>query len=102
MLEVLARSVGQPKKRLSHVYDLCRTRRICEGGDTLDNKFATGTEEDGEEKVSEKLYVDHGNWDRGINWRWEILISDERGCGKSEILEFRMNCKESSSSGKKI
>ena len=51
MKEILARSVGQPKKRLSHVYDLCRTRRICEGGDTIDKKFQAGEGEAEEEGV---------------------------------------------------
>ena len=51
MKEILHRSIGQPKKRLSHVYDMCRTRRICEGGDVIDKKFATGEGEE-EESVS--------------------------------------------------
>ena len=53
MKDILARSVGQPKKRLSHVYDLCRMRRICEGGDTVDKKFAGDTENEEEEAVSD-------------------------------------------------
>ena len=51
MKEILSRSVGQPKKRLSHVYDLCRLRRICEGGDTVDKKFAGEGDGDEEETV---------------------------------------------------
>lgn len=55
MKEILNRSVGQPKKRLSHVYDLCRKRRICEGGDTVDKRFAAAEEGAEEEVVSEIL-----------------------------------------------
>ena len=51
MKEILIRSIGQPKKRLSHVYDLCRLRRICEGGDTMDKKFAGDDNNEEEETV---------------------------------------------------
>lgn len=27
---------GQPRKRLSFVYDLCKGKNICEGGDEMD------------------------------------------------------------------
>lgn len=56
MKEILSRSVGQPKKRLSHVYDLCRLRRVCEGGDTVDKKFA-GDDQEEEETVSLPICV---------------------------------------------
>ena len=51
MKEILNRSSGQPKKRLSHVYDLCRKRRICEGGDTMDKRFAAGEEGQGTDET---------------------------------------------------
>ena len=51
MKEILIRSIGQPKKRLSHVYDFCRLRRICEGGDTMDKKFAGDDNNEEEETV---------------------------------------------------
>ena len=56
MKEILSRSVGQPKKRLSHVYDLCRLRRICEGGDTVDKKFAGDGDNEEEETVCSVLF----------------------------------------------
>ena len=28
--------LGQPRKRLTHVYDLCKGKKICEGGDEMD------------------------------------------------------------------
>lgn len=58
MKEILSRSVGQPKKRLSHVYDLCRTKRICEGGDTIDKKFS-GMQENEEEEAVREYYIVH-------------------------------------------
>ena len=39
MKDILIRSKGFPSKRLAHVYDLCRTRKICEGGDEMDIKL---------------------------------------------------------------
>ena len=27
---------GQPRKRLTHVYNLCKGKKICEGGDEMD------------------------------------------------------------------
>jgi DNA-directed RNA polymerase II subunit RPB1 len=29
-------SLGQPRKRITHVYDLCKGKKICEGGDEMD------------------------------------------------------------------
>ena len=30
------KSKGQPRKRMTHVYDLCKGKNICEGGDEMD------------------------------------------------------------------
>ena len=38
MKDALSRSKGNPKKRLMMVYDVCKTKRICEGGADLDSK----------------------------------------------------------------
>lgn len=34
--EVVMKSRGQPRKRLAFVYDLCKGKNICEGGDEMD------------------------------------------------------------------
>ncbi|KAH0544137.1 DNA-directed RNA polymerase II subunit RPB1 [Cotesia glomerata] len=34
--EVVMKTKGQPRKRLAFIYDLCKTRKICEGGDEMD------------------------------------------------------------------
>ncbi|XP_032236944.2 DNA-directed RNA polymerase II subunit RPB1-like [Nematostella vectensis] len=34
--EILSKSHGQPRKRMMHMYDLCKGKNICEGGDEVD------------------------------------------------------------------
>jgi len=34
--EIVMKSKGQPRKRMAHVYDLCKSKKICEGGDEMD------------------------------------------------------------------
>lgn len=47
MKDIIARSKGHPAKRLAHVYDLCKTRKICEGGDEMDTKLEKNADEEG-------------------------------------------------------
>lgn len=49
MKDIIARSKGHPAKRLAHVYDLCKTRKVCEGGDEMDTKLEKTDNEDGAE-----------------------------------------------------
>ena len=44
-MEILSKTKGQPKKRFQHVYDLCKSKTMCEDGDSVE------TGEDGEKKV---------------------------------------------------
>ncbi len=37
--EILSKSKGYPRKRLAHIYDLCRGKKICEGGEEMDQTF---------------------------------------------------------------
>uniref|UniRef100_H2Z9D8 DNA-directed RNA polymerase subunit n=1 Tax=Ciona savignyi TaxID=51511 RepID=H2Z9D8_CIOSA len=37
--QIMAKSKGQPRKRLAHVYELCKGKNICEGGEEMDNTF---------------------------------------------------------------
>ncbi len=39
------KSKGQPRKRMAHIYDLCKGKHICEGGDEID-KGGGGDDED--------------------------------------------------------
>ncbi len=34
--DIVMKSKGQPRKRMAHVYDLCKGKNICEGGDEMD------------------------------------------------------------------
>ncbi|RUS82303.1 hypothetical protein EGW08_009935 [Elysia chlorotica] len=36
--DVVSKSKGYPQKRLAHVYNLCKGRKICEGGDEMEKK----------------------------------------------------------------
>jgi len=35
----MTKTKGQPRKRLAHVYELCKGKKICEGGEEMDNTF---------------------------------------------------------------
>lgn len=52
LIEILSKTKGQPKKRFQHAYDLCKSKTMCEDGDSVE------TGEDGEKKVKKthKLY----------------------------------------------
>uniref|UniRef100_A0A2K5YAY0 DNA-directed RNA polymerase subunit n=1 Tax=Mandrillus leucophaeus TaxID=9568 RepID=A0A2K5YAY0_MANLE len=52
--DILSKSKGQPKKRLTHVYDLCKGKNICEGGEEMDNKFGVEQPEGDEDLTKEK------------------------------------------------
>uniref|UniRef100_A0A8D0HRU2 DNA-directed RNA polymerase subunit n=1 Tax=Sphenodon punctatus TaxID=8508 RepID=A0A8D0HRU2_SPHPU len=52
--DILTKSKGQPKKRLTHVYDLCKGKNICEGGEEMDNKFGVEQNEGDEDITKEK------------------------------------------------
>ncbi len=51
MKDILAKSRTQPRKRLAHIYDLCKAKNICEGGDEMEkiNGEKEGNK-DGEDK----------------------------------------------------
>ena len=34
--DIVAKSKGFPRKRMAHIYDLCKGKNICEGGDEID------------------------------------------------------------------
>ena len=42
---MMAKSKGQPRRRLQHFYDLAKTKSVCEGGDTFDKKGTDGIED---------------------------------------------------------
>lgn len=40
--EIIMKSKGQPRKRMAHVYEICKGKNICEGGDEMDITSAEG------------------------------------------------------------
>ncbi|KAK2863122.1 hypothetical protein Q5P01_002655 [Channa striata] len=52
--DILGKSKGQPRKRLTHVYELCKGKNICEGGEEMDNKFGMEQQETEEDLTKEK------------------------------------------------
>lgn len=36
--EVLIKTKGQPRKRFAHMYDMCKVKHICEGGDEMEKQ----------------------------------------------------------------
>ena len=45
---------GQPRKRLAHVYDLVKSKTVCEGGDEMEIKGDPNPENPEEEGASKK------------------------------------------------
>jgi len=57
--EILSKTKHNPRKRLLNIYDLCKVKRICEGGDELEsaqNLQADTVEDLEKEKVHEPMY----------------------------------------------
>lgn len=50
MKDVISKSKGFPRKRFAHIYDLCKAKKICEGGDEMDGKLGNHQEGQDEEK----------------------------------------------------
>lgn len=51
MKEILSKSQYQPLKRLQHIYDLCKGKRVCEGGDIVDEKLPSQDIDEAEKKM---------------------------------------------------
>lgn len=49
--EIVSKSHNQPNKRLQHIYDLCKGKRICEGGDVVDDKQQSQDIDEAEKKM---------------------------------------------------
>ena len=58
MKEILTKSQNQPQRRLQHIYDLCKGKKICEGGDIVDeNQPGHDIDETERKVVSASSYV---------------------------------------------
>jgi len=49
--DVVSKTKMHPRKRLAAIYDLCKGKKLCEGGDEFDKENG-GLEEEGKKKVS--------------------------------------------------
>ena len=49
--EILGKSKGQPRKRMSHLYDLVKGKNICEGGDEMEK---SGQQENPDDPTEDK------------------------------------------------
>lgn len=39
MKDILSKSKHHPRHRLQYIYDLAKSKTVCEGGDSVDSKF---------------------------------------------------------------
>lgn len=52
--DILAKSKNHPRHRLQYIYDLAKTKSVCEGGDSMDSKFDHTTDLEEQKSVSER------------------------------------------------
>ena len=64
MQSVLTRTAGFPRKRLDGVYDLCKGKNICEGGDEIDGDYKKDGEDQAPAPVDENKKPTHGGCGR--------------------------------------
>ena len=65
--DIVAKSKGQPRKRLAHVYDLCRTKKVCEGGEEMDQTFDAELAKREGEEPEQKPPVSYGQFGKLID-----------------------------------
>ena len=53
----MAKSNNQPLKRLQHIYDLCKGKKICEGGDIVDEKQPGQDIDEAEKKMVSVIFM---------------------------------------------
>ena len=75
--EIVLKSKGQPRKRMAHIYDLCKGKNICEGGDEMD----IGSE--GQDQGSDKKHGGCGRYQPSLkrnglelNAKWKHVNED--------------------------
>ena len=44
--DILAKTRSNPRRRLQHIYDIAKTKSMCEGGDMMEKKTDISTAED--------------------------------------------------------
>ena len=58
--DIISKSRGQPRRRLQHMYDVAKSKSVCEGGDNFEKKETSVVErvEDALKVVSVKYYIE--------------------------------------------
>eukprot|EP00795_Rhopilema_esculentum_P016726 gene16726-8179_t len=59
--EIISKTKLNPRKRMQHVYDLCKTKSVCEGGDIMDQQFDANLAGQDEQRDTKK---NHGGCGR--------------------------------------
>ncbi|XP_074658521.1 DNA-directed RNA polymerase II subunit RPB1-like [Tubulanus polymorphus] len=62
--DVLKKTSGQSRKRLAHVYDICKAKNICEGGDEMDTKMNEENKNDDDNTPAPTKKHGHGGCGR--------------------------------------
>ena len=58
--DVIMKTRTNPRRRLQYIYEMAKTKGMCEGGDTVDSKrFDPTTTEDGTKPVCTDSFVSH-------------------------------------------
>ena len=52
----MSKTHGHARKRIVHIYELCKGKKICEGGDEIDQKDGLG-EGNGDEETKKVLKI---------------------------------------------
>ncbi|KAK3699426.1 hypothetical protein QZH41_018587, partial [Actinostola sp. cb2023] len=60
--EILSKSHAQPKKRMQHIYDLCKGKNVCEGGDEMDTSLTGNLNQENIDDSEKK--INHGGCGR--------------------------------------
>lgn len=61
--DILAKTRSNPRRRLQYIYDIAKTKSMCEGGDLVDKKFDTTTADEMDtEKVLNVLCMYSCTW----------------------------------------
>lgn len=55
MKDILSKTKAYPRKRLVAVYDLCKSRKVCEGGDEMDTKLGEEAQDGDQKKVRKSV-----------------------------------------------
>uniref|UniRef100_UPI00358E2B84 DNA-directed RNA polymerase II subunit RPB1 isoform X2 n=1 Tax=Myxine glutinosa TaxID=7769 RepID=UPI00358E2B84 len=74
--DILSKSKGQLRKRLTNVYELCKGKNICEGGEEVDSRFDSETLREGEDEGHKKSHGGCGRYQPRIRRTGLELVAE--------------------------